>query len=27
MRIVAGQFRGRRLSVPKDRRVRPTADR
>ena len=27
MRIVAGQFRGRRLAVPKDRRVRPTADR
>jgi 16S rRNA (guanine966-N2)-methyltransferase len=27
MRIVAGEFRGRRLSVPSDRRVRPTADR
>jgi 16S rRNA (guanine966-N2)-methyltransferase len=27
MRIVAGQFRGRQLVVPKDRRVRPTADR
>jgi 16S rRNA (guanine966-N2)-methyltransferase len=27
MRIVAGQFRGRRLAIPKDRRVRPTGDR
>jgi 16S rRNA (guanine966-N2)-methyltransferase len=27
MRIVAGQFGGRRLVVPKDTRVRPTADR
>jgi 16S rRNA (guanine966-N2)-methyltransferase len=27
MRIVAGQYGGRRLVVPKDRRVRPTADR
>ncbi|MCA1836845.1 MAG: 16S rRNA (guanine(966)-N(2))-methyltransferase RsmD [Actinobacteria bacterium] len=27
MRIVAGQFGGRRLVVPKDNRVRPTADR
>lgn len=27
MRIVAGQFGGRRLVVPKDARVRPTADR
>jgi 16S rRNA (guanine966-N2)-methyltransferase len=27
MRIVAGEFRGRRLHVPGDRRVRPTADR
>jgi 16S rRNA (guanine966-N2)-methyltransferase len=27
LRIVAGQFRGRRLVVPKDPRVRPTADR
>jgi 16S rRNA (guanine966-N2)-methyltransferase len=27
MRIVAGQFGGRRLVVPKDSRVRPTADR
>jgi 16S rRNA (guanine966-N2)-methyltransferase len=27
MRIVAGQFSGRRLVVPKDPRVRPTADR
>ena len=27
MRIVAGEFGGRRLAVPKDRRVRPTADR
>ena len=26
-RIIAGEFRGRRLAVPKDRRVRPTADR
>ena len=27
MRIVAGEFGGRRLSMPKDARVRPTADR
>jgi 16S rRNA (guanine966-N2)-methyltransferase len=27
VRIVAGRFRGRRLAVPKDARVRPTADR
>ena len=27
MRIVAGEFGGRRLSMPKDTRVRPTADR
>jgi 16S rRNA (guanine966-N2)-methyltransferase len=27
MRIVAGEFGGRRLAVPKDARVRPTADR
>jgi 16S rRNA (guanine966-N2)-methyltransferase len=27
MRIVGGEFRGRRLSAPRDRRVRPTADR
>jgi 16S rRNA (guanine966-N2)-methyltransferase len=27
MRIVGGEFRGRRLAVPKDDRVRPTADR
>ena len=27
MRLIAGQFRGRRLAVPKDARVRPTADR
>jgi 16S rRNA (guanine966-N2)-methyltransferase len=27
MRIVAGEFGGRRLAVPKDSRVRPTADR
>ena len=27
MRIVAGQFRGRRLVAPSDPRVRPTADR
>ena len=27
MRIVSGEFRGRRLAVPKDARVRPTADR
>jgi 16S rRNA (guanine966-N2)-methyltransferase len=27
MRIVAGQYGGRRLTVPKDSRVRPTADR
>jgi 16S rRNA (guanine966-N2)-methyltransferase len=27
VRIVAGEFGGRRLAVPKDRRVRPTADR
>jgi 16S rRNA (guanine966-N2)-methyltransferase len=27
MRIVAGTFRGRRLVAPRDRRVRPTADR
>ncbi len=27
MRIVAGQFKGRRLAVPRDPRVRPTADR
>ncbi len=27
MRVVAGRFRGRRLVVPKDARVRPTADR
>lgn len=27
MRIVAGEFRGRRLVAPTDRRVRPTADR
>src|SRR5262245_8414832 len=27
MRIVAGRFRGRRLAVPKDARVRPAADR
>jgi 16S rRNA (guanine966-N2)-methyltransferase len=27
MRIVAGEFRGRRLAPPPDRRVRPTADR
>jgi 16S rRNA (guanine966-N2)-methyltransferase len=27
MRIVAGEFRGRRLVVPKDARVRPTSDR
>ena len=27
MRIVAGEFGGRRLSIPKDGRVRPTADR
>ena len=27
MRIVAGRFGGRRLIVPKDSRVRPTADR
>ncbi|MBA3495493.1 MAG: 16S rRNA (guanine(966)-N(2))-methyltransferase RsmD [Gemmatimonadales bacterium] len=27
MRIVAGEFGGRRLTVPKDARVRPTADR
>jgi 16S rRNA (guanine966-N2)-methyltransferase len=27
VRIVAGEFRGRRLKVPADRRVRPTADR
>jgi 16S rRNA (guanine966-N2)-methyltransferase len=27
MRIIAGEFRGRRLTVPADRRVRPTADR
>jgi len=27
MRIVAGTFRGRRLAAPRDRRVRPTADR
>ncbi len=27
MRIVGGTFRGRRLAAPKDRRIRPTADR
>lgn len=27
MRIIGGEFRGRRLRVPKDARVRPTADR
>src|SRR3954462_2987632 len=27
MRIVAGEYRGRRLLMPKDQRVRPTADR
>lgn len=27
MRIISGQFRGRRLEIPKDPRVRPTADR
>jgi 16S rRNA (guanine966-N2)-methyltransferase len=27
MRIVSGEFRGRRLVIPKDARVRPTADR
>jgi 16S rRNA (guanine966-N2)-methyltransferase len=27
MRIIAGQFRGRRLEIPRDPRVRPTADR
>ena len=27
MRVIAGEFRGRRLSPPPDRRVRPTADR
>ena len=27
MRIVGGEFRGRRLAIPKDPRVRPTADR
>lgn len=27
MRIISGEFRGRRLAVPKDARVRPTADR